>query len=123
MMNRPLKPYGRREEECIVRECRNTHTHTYTQMNITGPERERDFFNPGLGWGRGKTMFTGLFSHVHLGDVDPHVLPPVRKLAPGRLELLACRTPRGKAERRNHRPPLTVRKRRTKAYEEQSMSV
>lgn len=36
---------------------------------------------------------TGLIRHVHLGYVDPHVLPPVRKLLPHRLQLLACGAP------------------------------
>lgn len=42
---------------------------------------------------------TGLLRHVHLGDVDPHVLPPVRELFPHRLELLAGGAPRSVAGR------------------------
>ena len=43
---------------------------------------------------------TRLFCDIHFGNVDPHVVPPVRKVIPHRLELLACRAPGGKAGER-----------------------
>lgn len=50
-----------------------------------------------VSWGKGVRP-TGLFCHVHLGYVDPHVLPPVCKILPHRLELLARRAPGSVAE-------------------------
>lgn len=46
---------------------------------------------------RGVFTPTWLLRHVHLGHIDAHVVPPVRKVLPHRLQLLARRTPRGVA--------------------------